>query len=324
MIVDWQHHIGSKAVYDRRGGTPGQPVYEKGKIVVHPRTEVYQVEKHLEFMQNAGIDGCVISSTLSSVEDCRLNNDFYAELTTRYPGTFACLSPCLPLQDGALAELDRAINGLGLRGVVISPQNDGKPLDARELWPFYEQVSGYGLPIFIHVSGVPKGLEAFDAPYDLNISMTREVDIALNTVRLVLGGTLTAFPDLTFVIAHLGGGIASIYDRIVRYIRVKGARYWTDYGGTPPFDEPYHENFARGFDRLYFDLAGFEGGMAALRSALTVIRPERLLFGTDYPYNFDLDGAAVRKYIENVRGLDCSPRQVADILGGTATRLVRF
>ena len=130
--------------------------------------------------------------------------------------------------------------------------------------------------------------------------MTREVDIALNTVRLVLGGTLTAFPDLTFVIAHLGGGIASIYDRIVRYIRVKGARYWTDYGGTPPFDEPYHENFARGFDRLYFDLAGFEGGMAALRSALTVIRPERLLFGTDYPYNFDLDGAAVRKYIENV------------------------
>ena len=91
---------------------------------------------------------------------------------------------------------------------------------------------------------------------------------------------------------------------------MKGSRYWTDYGGTPPFGEPYHENFKQCFDRLYFDLAGFEGGMAALRSALTVIRPDRLLFGTDYPYNFDLDGAAVRKYIQNIRDLDCTAQQI--------------
>ena len=155
MIVDWQHHIGSKAVFDRRGGKPGEPVYTNGKIVLHPRAEVYQVEKHLEFMENTGIDSCMVSSTLRNVEDCRLNNDFYTELTRQYPGKFVCLSPCLPLQTGALEELDRAINDLGLRGVVISPQNDGKPLDSRELWPFYERVSGYGVPIFIHVSGVP-------------------------------------------------------------------------------------------------------------------------------------------------------------------------
>lgn len=41
-------------------------------------------------------------------------------------------------------------------------------------------------------------------------------------------------------------------------------------------------SFADYFDMLYFDLAGFEGGLAALQCALVGICPERLIFASDY------------------------------------------
>ena len=37
---------------------------------------------------------------------------------------------------------------------------------------------------------------------------------------------------------------------------------------------------------IYFDMAGFEGGQAALNCALLGIRPERLVFASDNPQDF--------------------------------------
>ena len=187
---------------------------------------------------------------------------------------------------------------------------------------FYEKMSNYNLPIFIHVSGHVLGYDAYDADYNLNIAFTREADIALNTVRLILGGVLTAFPDLTFIISHLGGGISSTLERIERYIDVRGEKFWTDCGGTPPFGAPYRENFRRLFDTLYFDMAGFEGGMNAVKCALTTIEPNRILFGTDYPYNFHTDGKEVARYIRDIRELDLSRDEINGMLGGNATRIL--
>ena len=132
--------------------------------------------------------------------------------------------------------------------------------------------------------------------------MTREFVIAAATARLILGGVLAAFPDLKFVISHTGGGIASILDRIERYVDVWGDRFWTELGGTPPFEEPYGESFRKNFDKIFFDLAGFEGRMNAVKCALTTISPDRLVFGTDYPYNFTKDPDGVKRYIDNIEG----------------------
>jgi aminocarboxymuconate-semialdehyde decarboxylase len=59
---------------------------------------------------------------------------------------------------------------------------------------------------------------------------------------------------------------------------------------------------------VYFDMAGFEGGTTALNCALAGIRPERLVFASDYPQDFtgvNTDTGKgmteLRKYIEAVR-----------------------
>ncbi len=321
MIIDWQHHMSPKAVYDGRGGN-GDVVLRNGKVAIHLKKEVYDVDKHLEYMNGSGIDICVISSSPISVKQCTMCNDYYGELKQNYPDKLFYLSPCLPLEEGASAELDRGLNKFGFDGVIISPQNSGEMLDSRKLWPFYKKMNEYKLPIFIHVSGVPKGYYAYDADYNLNISFTREADVALNTLRLILGGVLTEFPDLTFAIAHLGGGIASTLERVERYIDVRGENFWTDCGGEPPFGPPYKENFRKLFDTLYFDMAGFEGGMNAVNCALTTIRPDRILFGTDYPYNFTTDGGTVAEYIQNIRDLDLTEDEITGMLGGNAAKIL--
>ena len=75
MIIDWQHHYSPEEIYRRRGGKPGLPVMKDGKIGQYLREQVYQIDKHLEFMDAAGIDVAVLSATLESVEDCRLTDD---------------------------------------------------------------------------------------------------------------------------------------------------------------------------------------------------------------------------------------------------------
>ena len=323
LIIDWQHHFAPQEVYGKKG-KPGQAYYERGKVGAHVREEIYQIDKHLKFMDAAGIDIAVLSSpTLHTIEECKIVDDTYAKIMKEYPDRFVCLAPCVPtLGDQALAELDRAINVLGLKGVVISPQIEGKPLDSEKLWPFYDTVSRLKVPIFVHVTFAPTGYDAFDAPYNLNVTLTRECDIANAISRIILGGVLTQFPDLTFVFSHMGGGISAVKERLVRYVDVWGNRFWSEMGGTPPFGEPFGENFNYHFKKIYFDMAGFVGGMNAVKCALTTIDPQRLVFATDYPFDFTTDAEGVKDYINNIRSLDLTSGSKESMLGVNAAKLL--
>lgn len=324
MIIDWQHHFSPEEIIKQGDRKQDQALIYDGKVGGHFREELYQVDKHLEFMDAADINVAVLSSSPDSVEYCKLIDDAYINLMKEYPERIVGLAPCIPTRgEEAINELERAIN-LGLKGVVISPQIDGLPLDSRKLWPFYEKVSYLKVPIFIHITLAPIGYEALDATYNLNVVMTREFDIAATTARLILGGVITAFPDLQFVISHMGGGIASILERVERYINTWGDRFWTELGGTPPLEKPYKESFRNCFDKIYFDMAGFEGGMNAVKCALTTMNPQNLLFATDYPYNFNKNPNDVKRYIENIKNLDLPPASIDGILGTNAIGLLNM
>jgi predicted TIM-barrel fold metal-dependent hydrolase len=143
----------------------------------------------------------------------------------------------------------------------------------------------------------------------------REVDLTVATTRLIAGGILDRFPKLKLVIAHFGGGIAAVKDRLM----AKGYRFGT-------LARPFGDYF----DMLYFDLAGFEGGLPALQCALQGIRPERLLFASDYPQDFtgvNTDTGKgmreLRNYIDAIRQLPLGEGVADAILGGSAARLLR-
>jgi len=213
-----------------------------------------------------------------------------------------------------LRELERAVSELGLKGVTISSQVNGLSLDAKEFTPLYKLMNRLGVPIFVHPALSPKGYSLMQ-DYMLPVILTREFDLGVAVTRLIAGGVVEGYPDLHFVFAHFGGGLAGYKERISRSsYRFKLPKFFDDY-----------------FDRLYFDMAGFEGSRIALRCALDVIKPERMVFATDYPQNFNnsdpkqgrsIDG--VGEYIDDIRALPLDQKAKDDMLGGTAARLLKI
>ena len=171
------------------------------------------------------------------------------------------------------------------------------------------------MPIFVHPALVPIGYELLQE-YDLPRVLGREVDLTVATTRLIAGGILDRFPKLKLVIAHFGGGIAAVKDRLIG----KGYRFGT-----------LKRSFADYFEMLYFDLAGFEGGLPALHCALQGIRPERLVFASDYPQDFtgvNTDTGKgtleLRGYIDAIRQLPLGEEIKDGILGATAMALLKL
>jgi predicted TIM-barrel fold metal-dependent hydrolase len=326
MVIDVEHHLETKESWERRGGKRGQFIQQRGPdgMPLLPLYDaIYDVEIHLRDMDLAGIDMALLSGPEAySLEEAKTYNNLYAGVVKQYPKRFAAMAGTLPLGGKpAFAELERAIQGLGFKGVIISAQVNGLPLDSRELWPFYKKVSELKVPIFVHPSIKVPGFEALKAPYDFFRTIGREFDLVTATFRLCAGGVLEEFPDLKFVIAHFGGGCSSTKERLDRYIIFMGADFWV---GKPLISPPHLENFNKYFNQIYFNMAGREIGMQTVKCALTNISPQRLMYGTDYPPNFINDGKGMGSYIKEIRQLDLDQKSIDSILSTNAIELFKL
>ena len=317
MVIDFEHHYIPAELGRRFGLDPAKKEAVKTRDAnVH--AQLFDIEAQILDMDRVGIDIAVMSCILgwdTPLENCRLINDASARLQREYPARFVGLAHA-PVLDGnaGLKELERAIEELGLKGVTISSQVNGLSLDASEFAPFYELIKRLDVPVFVHPALAPKGYALLN-DYQLPVILTREFDLGVAVTRLIAGGVIDRYPEIHFVFAHFGGGLAGYKERIAR----------SSYRFKLP--KPFEEYF----DRLYFDMAGFEGSPIALRCALEGIRPERLLFATDYPQNFNnidpkhgksVDG--VREYIDEVQRLPLDTKIKEDMLGGTAARLLKL
>src|SRR6266545_280764 len=145
---------------DNPGG--GEPLYHARRGVNgHEPEQLYSVSRRLRDMAAEGIDMHVISTPpfcfyydtepAKALAICRRINDSFAETVSNDRGHFVALAN-LPMQSPADAaiELERAVRELGLSGVEIGTNIDGKNLDDPSLAPLYAKVQELDVPIFIH------------------------------------------------------------------------------------------------------------------------------------------------------------------------------
>lgn len=260
MIIDWQHHWYPEKYFKEKGGKKGEytrGVGQDGKTAVYLYDAFYNIEKHLEVMDASGIDIAVLTGSHDSHEQNIYWDDQCAKILKQYPKRFVALTRFSPSWgEAGLKEIDRAVEDLGFKGVVLrSLSEDRIALDSPEYQPFYSKMSKLDLPIFVHVSTSAQGFEAVNAPWESNITLVREFDMATATARLVLSGVLEGYPDLKFVMSHLGGGIAAIWERVERYVNYWGPKFWGWDREKAPISEPINHYF----EKIYFDMAGFEG-----------------------------------------------------------------
>jgi len=318
MIVDFEHHYIPVELARRMGiNTETKATLEKNGVA-KASVQLFNLDAQIEDMDRAGIDVAVLSCILgwdTTLENCRSINDSTGEVQRRHASRFVGLAHIPPMEGKpALQELERAVGELGLKGVTISSQMNGLSLDAEQFRPFYDMVAKLRVPIFVHPALAPKGYDLLK-DYELSVILTREFDLGVSVTRLIAGGVLERYPELEFVFAHFGGGLAGYKERIAR--------------SSYRFKLP--KAFAEYFDLLYFDMAGFEGSLIALRCALEGIRPERMVFATDYPQNFNNDDPkigknadGIREYIETIQALPLDAQVKNDMLGGTAARLLKI
>lgn len=288
MIVDVHHHWMPGEIYYNieKYLQPGQDVVRdgdryhvvKGNTTLFSRNPKYTlIEQQLADMDSAGIDMAVLHLSVfqawTTVRTSPFINDGMAELVGRCPKRFIGLAHVVPDKKSGVKELDRAITELGLKGVGVTTHLWGKPLDHPSLWPFFEKVAELDVPIVVHPAPTPVG-DRLMRDYKLTRSLGRAVDLGTAATRLLYSGLLQQFPNLKFIVGHLGGTLFALRNRV-------DPRH--DFSFDRPDDEV--DRFAQGLRQIYVDTAPPYWSNAEVRFAAEMLGPEQVLFGSDYPVN---------------------------------------
>jgi len=322
MRIDFHIHYSPEEFVRDQLGPGGSPrtVFVDGSPAYTYHDRLFRLEKHLACMDRTGIDISVLSSGAGLTDDlsrCHRVNDSLKEVEKRFPGRFLGLAHVPPLGgESSFRELERAVTQLGFKGVSIPSLVGKTELDAPELRPFFQRVNEMGLFIFIHPALSASGSYL---DYDLGRSVGREFQLVLTVIRLINGGLFDEFPELKFIISHLGGGIAALMGRIEPY---QDKPFW----GTA--DHPRHGKlpqrpFREYFDRIYFDTGGFFGNINAVKCALVEMKPMNIVFGTDYPQEIR-DEAQIENFVEDIKTLPLSQGEIKGILGENGKILLKI
>jgi predicted TIM-barrel fold metal-dependent hydrolase len=305
------------------------------KFQARSRTPQYKIvygrlasaETSVRHMETCGIDTALVGLApwiQYGIEICKALNNALAKLVKEYPGKFIPLAH-VPFLDGqaAIDELERAINGLGLKGVTVLTSQRGIRLDDKQLRSFFKKVSQLGIPVVVHPT-----VETLwgGEKYQMGGSVSREYEIIKCFVE-VLSGVLPEFPDLNFLFAHYGGGVPFLLGRIMSWHTPDNADIPEEKIGLPKTIKEFEDfglkkNFNKLIDRIYFDMAGAGGWMPAVKQALLGVKPERLCFATDYPYEMSRP-ADLKAYIGGIRRLDIPDEDKARMLGGNLRKLFK-
>ncbi|MDH3426591.1 MAG: amidohydrolase family protein, partial [Acidimicrobiia bacterium] len=122
----------------------------------------------IEDMDRMGVDRQGLATFVSEyfywapgpagAESAKIQNDNLAAAVTEHPDRFIAMGATVPLQDIdlAIAELDRAVDDLGFKGLQIGGTIHGRNLDEARFRPFWEAVEAKGVPVILHPSGYPE------------------------------------------------------------------------------------------------------------------------------------------------------------------------
>jgi len=257
----------------------------------------------------------------------RLANDGMAEIVAERPDLFPAFVASLPMNNipAALEEMDRAITKLGAKGIQIFTNVNGRPLDNPEFYPVFERsVKKYNLPIWLHPVRTSKfadyPVEAkskyeiwwlFGWPYETSVCMA----------RLVFSGVLQKLPDLKVITHHLGAMAPYFDERIGLGMDQMGARTVDeDYGallkrlGKRPLD----------YFKMFYGDTSVNGSAPAIRCGLDFFGPDRVLFGTDCPFDPEGGPTFIRESIRAIDSLKLATPVRNKVYHGNAIRMLRL
>jgi aminocarboxymuconate-semialdehyde decarboxylase len=217
----------------------------------------------------------------------RIQNEAIMKVVRAHPDRFVGLAT-VPLQDPVEGanELERAMRELGMKGVEIATDVNGKNLDWLELWPFYARAEKLGAFVLVH-PGVPPGAAQM-GDYALYNLIGYPFITSLAGASLIFGGVLEDFPRLKLCLVHGGGFLPYQRGRLEHGYRVK-----------PECRRKIPRPPSNYFRLLYFDTVTHD--LPALEYLARTAGVEKVLMGSDYPFDVnDPDPVETVRLLESV------------------------
>jgi uncharacterized protein len=210
-----------------------------------PQARIITAEELLQAMDEAGVEKSVIFGfPWRTLKIMQRHNDYILEAQHRFPRHligFACVNA---LESGAAAEVERCL-AAGCRGVgelAFYQEGLGDDMIAA-LRPIADLCQGYRVPLLLHANEPVGHVYPGKSPMQLG----------------ELYNLVKAFPDLTLILAHWGGGLF--------------------------FFNLLKKEISHALKNVYFDTAAspYLYRPEIYRLAAEIIGPEKILFGSDYP-----------------------------------------
>ena len=246
-------------------------------------------ERRLASMDEAGVDVQVLSISGPATEQLEPEvgertsssiNDALAAAIARRPDRFlgfATIAPARPEQ--AAAELERCVTELGFRGVMLRSHVGDGFLDEPRYRPVFATAARLGVPVYLHPTLPHANLIRPFLGYGWALpgpGLGYGVETAVQALRLIYSGLFDELPTLQLVLGHLGESLTFWLYRL-------------DLDFTQPFlasrhrpsierrpSEVIRENVHVTTSGNFLD--------SALVSVLAELGAERVLFGSDYPW----------------------------------------
>ncbi|MGI9599397.1 MAG: amidohydrolase family protein [Acidimicrobiales bacterium] len=210
-------------------------------------------------------------------------NDEIAELVEAHPTRFAGLA-MVPMQDpaSAIAEMERAMTTMAMKGVVISDHVGDRTYDQPEFLPFFRAAEELGAILFFHQGGGDTCVSDRISRFGLPNAVGNLAERTLAYATLVFSGVIDRHPGLKPLLAHGGGyvpyGVARMDKIAGAFEGAPDGRLTPPFGGTdfrqqgPPSDY---------LDRFHYDCCTYSGPV--LRFLIDTVGIDQVVLGTDYP-----------------------------------------
>jgi uncharacterized protein len=225
----------------------------------------------------------------------------------------------------AVEEMDRAISRLGAKGIQLFTNVNGRPLDDPEFYPVIERcVKKHDLPIWLHpvrTSKFPDYATESKSRYEIWWLFGWPYETSACMARMVFSGMLQRLPEMKVITHHLGA-MAPYFDaRIGLGMDQMGSRTVDeDYGallkklGKRPLD----------YFKMFYGDTSVNGSAPAIRCGLDFFGPDRVLFGTDCPFDPEGGPTFIRESIRAIDSLKLSEKIRSQVYYGNALRMLRM
>ena len=259
-------------------------------------------EARLALMDEQGVDVQVLSLTTPGLhnlasgpaaEMAQRVNDLIADACARHPTRFQGFA-ALPTADADAAprELERAVKECGLRGALLCGRTRETHLDHPSLRPMLAKAAELGVPLFIHpqtpapavreanYSGISERADLALAAFGLGW----HYEAGLEWIRLAAAGVFDELPSLQIILGHWGEVVLFYLERTAAVM-----------SRALELERPLGDYARR---NLYVTGSGM-WSEAYLRQCLGIVGPDRLLFSTDYPYQYR-PGGEPRRFLDTI------------------------